>query len=160
MCTSLYVSVVTIYRKYTGVRENGFTATATDRFGLPSDRKRRWCGDCAKGHHGALNLAPDKPRRKCEDCAKREPNFGLAVEGRKRWCAHCMQGHAGAVSVGGGTCEACKKKRACCGVPSEGSARWCVPPAVKSSMHHPVYFLSDSLPIVFGVRENDFAAGG
>jgi hypothetical protein len=54
--------------------------------------KKRWCGGCAKGHVGAVNVAA----KMCEGCGLKQPNFGLPVEGKKRWCAGCAKGHTGA----------------------------------------------------------------
>jgi hypothetical protein len=62
-------------------------------FGLPAEGKRRWCGGCAKGHAGAVDIQS----KKCEDCELKRANFGLPAEGRARWCGGCAKGHAGAV---------------------------------------------------------------
>jgi hypothetical protein len=64
-------------------------------FGLPSDRTKRWCSGCAKGHAGAVNVVD----KKCEECQLKIPNFGLPAEGKKRWCFGCAKGHAGAVNI-------------------------------------------------------------
>ena len=36
-------------------------------FGLGADKKKRWCGKCAKSHEGAMYLASG-PKKMCEDC--------------------------------------------------------------------------------------------
>ena len=53
----------------------------TGDFGLPTVRKIRWCGGCAKGH-SAINLSKQKL---CQGCGSRWGN-------RKRRCSNC--GHA------------------------------------------------------------------
>ena len=53
----------------------------TPSYGLPAERKRRWCKGCAEAEgNGAvsLNLRP------CEDCGLKQSNYGLPVAGRKR----------------------------------------------------------------------------
>ena len=62
-------------------------------FGLPAEGKTRWCGGCAKGHAGAVNVAS----KKCEGCGLKQPSFGLPAEGKRlRWCAGCATAHKGA----------------------------------------------------------------
>jgi hypothetical protein len=63
-------------------------------FGLPADRKKRWCGVCAKGHAGVVNVV----MRMCEDCGLKCPSVGLVVERKVRWCSGCAKGHAGTES--------------------------------------------------------------
>ena len=67
------------------------------RFGLLAEGKKRWCGGCAKGRKGAVDIN----HKKCEDCQLTKPSFGLPAEGRARWCSGCVKGHTGAVNVNG-----------------------------------------------------------
>ena len=50
-------------------------------FGLPEDRKLRWCVKCSRKHPGAMNVE----KRRCEVCKQKQPSFGMPAEGRKRW---------------------------------------------------------------------------
>ena len=42
--------------------------------GLATERKRRWCAECAKNHAEATDIT----NKRCEDCNKVEARFGLA----------------------------------------------------------------------------------
>jgi hypothetical protein len=64
-------------------------------FGMPADRKARWCAGCMKGHPGAVDVV----NKKCEDCLLKQPTYGLPPDEKARWCAGCANGHAGAVNV-------------------------------------------------------------
>jgi hypothetical protein len=65
-------------------------------FGLLSDGKKRWCGGCAKGHMGAVNVDSNK----CEGCRAKQPLYGLPSEGKKpRWCGGCAKGHTGVADL-------------------------------------------------------------
>ena len=52
-------------------------------YGLPTDRKRLWCGPCGK-QHGAVLLQQQKM---CEDCGLKCAGFGLLAEKKRRWSA-------------------------------------------------------------------------
>jgi hypothetical protein len=53
-------------------------------FSLQGERKRRWCGACAKSHPGTV------PHGKlCDDCNQKVPVWGLRTEQKKRWCGDC-----------------------------------------------------------------------
>jgi hypothetical protein len=92
---------------------------------LPAERKKRWCGGCAKAHAGAV----DVNNKKCEGCQLKGANFGLPAEGKARWCSGCAKRHAGAVVVNNKKCvkcEGCGLKQASFGLPGEGKKqRWC-----------------------------------
>ena len=65
-------------------------------FGLPDQKNRRWCHQCAQQHEGAVSLK--KPRAPCEDCKLKDPSFGMPAERKKRrWCGRCSKQHEGAV---------------------------------------------------------------
>ena len=52
-------------------------------YGLPAERRRRWCAGCAKAEgNGAVLLQQQK---KCEGCGLKAPYYGLPAEQRKRW---------------------------------------------------------------------------
>lgn len=90
-------------------------------FGLPSERKARWCVGCIKGHVGAVNVL----KKKCEGCNVKAANYGLSTEKKARWCAGCAPAKAANVNnlI---KCEGCQLKRASFGLPSEnGKKRWC-----------------------------------
>jgi hypothetical protein len=78
-------------------------------FGLPGERRRRWCSVCAKLHAGAVSA-----HKKCEGCGLKTASFGLLEEGRKRrWCSACARGHEGAENldeVAHKKCEGCGSK--------------------------------------------------
>jgi hypothetical protein len=75
--------------------------TKQPSFGLPGDRRHRWCKACSKGHAGDRNTlalhtvmadvpiagvlvvgAVDVKNKKCEDCCTKRPSFGLPSD---RW---------------------------------------------------------------------------
>ena len=58
-------------------------------FGLPTDRKKRWCGRCGK-KHGAIDVVS----KKCEDCGDKYAISGLASDRKKRWCFLCSLEYA------------------------------------------------------------------
>jgi hypothetical protein len=64
------------------------------KFGLPAEKKKRWCSGCAKAHAGA-----EDSNKKCEGCQLKRPNFGLPAEGKARWCSGCAKAHVGATDV-------------------------------------------------------------
>ena len=67
-------------------------------FGLPDQKKRRWCHQCAQQHEGAVSLK--KRRTPCEDCKLKDPSFGMPAERKKRrWCRRCSKQHEGAVCL-------------------------------------------------------------
>ena len=57
-------------------------------FGLGTEKKRRWCGACAKAHDGAMCLVS---RRMCEDCEAKHAGFGLGTDKKRRWCGACAK---------------------------------------------------------------------
>ena len=65
-------------------------------FGLSSERKRRWCIECATQHEGAVLL---KTRTPCEDCKLVDPSFGLLADKKRRWCHGCAVQHKDAVCL-------------------------------------------------------------
>ena len=94
-------------------------------FGLPTERRKRWCGGCAKskGKGRAINL----DAKLCEDCLLKTASFGLLSERKKRWCSGCGKGH-GAVRLSKSQpklCEDCGLKGASFGLLSERKRRWC-----------------------------------
>ena len=64
-------------------------------FGLPSDRMKRWCSGCAKGHAGAVDVSS----KMCEGCGVKGASLKLPSDRMKRWCSGCAKGHAGAVNA-------------------------------------------------------------
>ena len=66
-------------------------------YGLPAERKMRWCAGCAAAEgRGAVSL---QQKKKCEDCGVKHSNCWLPSEGRKRWCDGCAKkNHPRAVS--------------------------------------------------------------
>ena len=59
-------------------------------FGLPAERKSRWCAGCAKGRAGAVNLNHLKNAKMCEGCGLKTPSLSLPSEKKKRrWCSDC-----------------------------------------------------------------------
>ena len=52
-------------------------------FGLGAEKKRRWCGACAKAHDGAMYLVSGP--KMCEDCEAKHAGFGLPAEKKRRW---------------------------------------------------------------------------
>ena len=93
-------------------------------FGLPVDRKRRWCGACAKpagavdlhtnkmcvispgsmgetldGRNGRISVSDQPhPSCRCESCGNTSANFGMPNERKRRWCSVCAKQHAGTAS--------------------------------------------------------------
>ena len=61
-------------------------------YGMPDERKRRWCGPCGQKRGGILIT-----KQSCEDCDAKKATYGLASEGKPRWCAGCRTNHAGVV---------------------------------------------------------------
>jgi hypothetical protein len=58
-------------------------------FGLPAEWKARWCGGCAKGHEGAVNIK--EKNKYCEGCGKNAARLRLPADGKKRrWCGDCV----------------------------------------------------------------------
>ena len=90
-------------------------------FGLPSEKRKRWCGPCAKAYPGAINIYS----RRCEDCMQHQPSFGLPEDRKLRWCVKCSRKHPGAMNVEKRRCEVCKQKQPSFGMPAEGRKRWC-----------------------------------
>ena len=108
------------------------TAICTDcgikhaSFGTKDDRKRRWCGACAKanGHPDAVNVNA----KMCEDCGEKMASFGTQHDNKKRWCAGCAKAkqYTGAEYLGKRyMCEDCDKKRAAWGDGTNKKRRWC-----------------------------------
>ena len=118
-------------------------------FGMPAERRRRWCHSCSAHHPGAVSLKnrADRPmgrravgraasavagvgrrqRPPCEDCHLKDPSFGLPDQKKRRWCHQCAQQHEGAVSLKKRRtpCEDCKLKDPSFGMPAERKRRWC-----------------------------------
>ena len=65
-------------------------------WGLMEEKKKRWCGPCAKSHEGAVYITAQKM---CEDCGKKQPSFGHLDIHKKRWCGPCAKSHEGAVYI-------------------------------------------------------------
>lgn len=108
------------------------TAICTDcgvkhaSFGTKGDRKRRWCGACAKsnGYSNAVNVNA----KMCEDCGAKIASFGTHNDQKKRWCSSCAKTkqHTGAQYLGKRyMCEDCNKKRAAWGDGTNKKRRWC-----------------------------------
>jgi hypothetical protein len=72
-------------------------------FGLPTEGQTWWCGGCAKGHVGGMNVGS----KKCEDCGIRQPSFGLPSEEKVRWCSGFVKAHAGPEDLTKKKCEGC-----------------------------------------------------
>lgn len=95
-------------------------------FGTKDDRKRRWCGTCAKtnGHEDAVNVSA----KMCEDCGAKMASFGTDDDHKKRWCSACAKNkqNGGAQYLGKRyMCEDCNKKRAAWGDGTSKKRRWC-----------------------------------
>ena len=89
---------------------------------LPSEKKKRWCTRCAKGHAGAVNMA----QKQCEECGLRQASSGLPSDLQKRWCAGCAKAHTGAVNIKHKKCEDCERMQPFFGLPGEANKRrWC-----------------------------------
>ena len=112
-----------------GIRKCEGCGLKGTRFGLASERKKRWCIGCSKNQEEEV---VDLDHRKCEDCAGPVPSYGLPddVNKKSRWCSSCAKGHAGAVDVVGKKCEGCGLKQPSFGKPEgsggDGKMRWCV----------------------------------
>ena len=103
-------------------------------FGLPAEGtgRWRWCGGCAKGHAGAVDIS----HKKCEDCGLKQPHFGLPAEGKTRWCCGCAKAHKGAENIKDKMCEGCGLKQPNYGLPAEGKRRrWCAGCAPLEAAH-------------------------
>jgi hypothetical protein len=86
------------------------------------ERKRRWCGSCAKDHAGAVDIIA----KMCEGCKTKHPSYGLPSDGKRgRWCLKCSKAHPGAVDVVNAKCEVCKLKQPAFGILADGKKRWC-----------------------------------
>ncbi len=114
------------------IKKPNTTAICTDcgvkhaSFGMKEDRKRRWCGACAKsnGHPDAVNVNA----KMCEDCGVKMASFGTHNDQKKRWCSSCAKTkeHTGAQYLGKRyMCEDCNKKRAAWGDGTNKKRRWC-----------------------------------
>jgi hypothetical protein len=91
-------------------------------FGLPTDRKNRWCAGCAKVHAGAVDMC----NKHCEDCGLKQAAFGLPTNRKKRWYAGCAKEHVGAVDVKNKKhCEDCGLVHAAFGLLTDRKKRWC-----------------------------------
>ena len=90
-------------------------------YGLPSDRKRLWCGACAKVHGGILL----QNHKMCEDCHTKHAHYGLPNE-KSKWCSGCGKRHGAVIVYKPKLCEDCKTKRAHYGIESDRKAR-CTP---------------------------------
>lgn len=96
-------------------------------FGLPTERKKRWCIGCAKQQSGAVSLVV---RKMCEDCgikALRRPQEGL----KKLCCASCakrrtvVSAERSPKQLSHKVCEDCGLKQPAFGLLSEQQKRWC-----------------------------------
>jgi hypothetical protein len=96
-------------------------------FGLPAEKKKRWCSGCAKGHEGAVNLHS----KLCEGCGqKRAVHEGLPAEGEKRrWCSSCAEDKGVKEKKEKrrrrNACAQCQEKPPTFGSPDDGRRRWC-----------------------------------
>ena len=93
-------------------------------YGLPTEKKRRWCSVCARAHPGAISVTFQTAR--CEDCSQKRASFGLLNkprrqhggrgapgEGRARWCGSCAKAHGPGVGpLYARMCEDCGRKSA------------------------------------------------
>ena len=70
--------------------------TKDPSFGMPDERKRRWCNTCGKYHPGAILL---KKRSLCEDCLEKDKSHGLEIDRKRRWCYGCALHHPGAIKI-------------------------------------------------------------
>ena len=78
-------------------------------YGLPSDRKRLWCGPCGKPK-GAIKLTGSKM---CEDCGNSHAHYGLIANRKRLWCSVCSKQHPGSELLSKAQmCQQCKNKRA------------------------------------------------
>jgi hypothetical protein len=87
-------------------------------FGLPSDRKKRWCADCGSGHAGAVDLSIELGRL-CRGCQVVAASFAVPPETKPVWCMGCAKTHApGAVNVQSKKCEDCLVRQASFAIPT------------------------------------------
>jgi hypothetical protein len=90
-------------------------------FGSARDRKKRWCGGCAKQQDDAVSL-----NKMCESCGRKQPSFGSASDRKKRWCGGCAKQQDDAVNLTAQQmCEGCGLKHANFGSASDRKRRWC-----------------------------------
>ena len=94
-------------------------------YGLPSDRKRLWCGACAKVHGGILL----QNHKMCEDCHTKHAHYGLPNE-KSKWCSGCGKRHGAVIVYKPKLCEDCKSKRAHYGIEADRKARCTPSPAL------------------------------
>ena len=64
-------------------------------YGLPAEKRPRWCSACSKEFSGSINLVS----RMCEGCELIIPTFGFLSEKKRRWCSGCAKSHVGAVNL-------------------------------------------------------------
>ena len=95
-------------------------------FGLPNEKKKRWCAPCGKKHPGSFNVK----LQDCEDCNDTHRSFGMPDERKKRWCGDCATKHAGAINLNSKLCVICGEGTAGYGNPPEEgepkNALWCI----------------------------------
>ena len=94
-------------------------------YGLQSDRKRLWCGACAKVHGGILL----QNHKMCEDCHTKHAHYGLPNE-KSKWCSGCGKRHGAVIVYKPKLCEDCKSKRAHYGIEADRKARCTPSPAL------------------------------
>ena len=95
-------------------------------YGLPPERRVRWCAGCAAAEgRGAVILRAKQRRTMCEGCDVKRPLYGLPAERKRRWCGGCSKAHRGAVNLNSRLCEGCGLKHRNYGLPAEGRKRWC-----------------------------------
>ena len=94
------------------------------RYGLPGERKKRWCSSCAAAI-GNKVVRVQQPKM-CEGCGLKAPTYGLPAERKKRWCSGCAAGESGAVRLQKPKmCEGCGLKAPTFGLQTEQKKRWC-----------------------------------
>ena len=68
-------------------------------YGLPAERRRRWCSGCAAAVKGETVYL----KKMCEGCGLKWPHYGLPAERlrrKARWCGGCAAAEgSGAVSL-------------------------------------------------------------
>jgi hypothetical protein len=81
-------------------------------YGCPIERKRRWCGGCAKREQGSNPHPPvNLNLRICEDCKTKPAKYGdgsssdSAKQKDKRWCEKCAEDHPEAIEAMNGGSE-------------------------------------------------------
>eukprot|EP01051_Picozoa_sp_SAG22_P010355 SAG22_NODE_928_length_6464_cov_2.852789_1_plen_230_part_00 len=130
-----------------GAKKSGSSPTCEDcglkhsSFGLPEEKKRRWCGACAKNHPGTKCLAGKS--KSCEDCGLKLPSYGMESDRKMKWCGACSKKYEGSVCLRKQKmCEGCGLKHTSFGLPAEKKIRWCLacskqyPGATRLSAHH------------------------